>query len=274
LKTIVLCKSAVCFILTFICISSLFGQNSSFERGEDLFLRNKPYEAVSLLERALAVDPANIKAGLYLGMSYEQLGRLDDAIALYRKLLPHAGPQTALVAYNLGNVYFNKGVAVFAEQFYTQAITFDPGYSSAYLNRANTRIKTGSLDGAVSDYELYLELEPRSVQRPRIEQMIALIKEEIIIEANKRVAAAEEAARAVEEAARAAEQAAKDAEQAAKDAAEAAMLAEEAARLEKERRQRLLDEVAASLQASSEDTQGFAAGSESVSGYDSEFELE
>jgi hypothetical protein len=43
---------------------------------------------------------------------------------------------------------------------------------------------------------------------------------------------------------------------------------------EAERRQRLLEEVAASLQSSAEETQGLSSGSEDVQGYDGEFELE
>jgi hypothetical protein len=43
---------------------------------------------------------------------------------------------------------------------------------------------------------------------------------------------------------------------------------------EAERRQRLLEEVAASLQSSAEETQGLSSGSEDVQGYEGEFELE
>jgi hypothetical protein len=52
------------------------------------------------------------------------------------------------------------------------------------------------------------------------------------------------------------------------------LAAAEAVKAEEDRRQRLLDEVAASLQASAEDTQGLSAGSEEVMGYDGEFVLE
>jgi tetratricopeptide (TPR) repeat protein len=211
---------------------------SDFARGEDLFLRNNPGEALRFLEPAYKADPANIKAGLYLGMAYEQLNRIDDAIGVYRKLLPQGGSQTALIAYNLGNAYFRRGTAVFAEQFYTEAIKADPGYASAYLNRANTRIKTGSLKEAIPDYESFLSLEPGSPKRPQIERLVSLLREEFAAEEQRRV------------------------------------MAEEAAREEAERRQRLLEEVSASLQADAVETEGFSAGAEDVTGYDGEFELE
>jgi tetratricopeptide (TPR) repeat protein len=234
------------FLGFLLCSASLSGQTedpdlfrmSDFARGEDLFLRDRPTEAVRFLEPAYAADPANVKAGLYLGMAYEQLRRVDDAIAVYRKLLPRGGGQTALIAYNLGNAYYAKGTASFAEQYYTEAIQADPGYASAYLNRANTRIKTGALKEAIPDYEFFLTLEPRSPKRTRIERLVSLLQEEFAAEENRR------------------------------------FMAEEAARQEEERKRRLLEEVSASLQAGAADTQGFSAGAEDVTGYNGEFELE
>jgi tetratricopeptide (TPR) repeat protein len=214
-----------------------FGQ-SNFIRGEELFLLNKPGEALAFLELAVAEDPAHVRAFHYLGRVYEQLGRIDEAIAAYRKILPRAGEETARIAFNLGNVYFMKGNAVLAEQFYTQALEEDPVFASAYLNRANTRVKTGSLKDAAVDYELYLSLEPRSPKRPEIERLLTFIREEFAAEERRK------------------------------------LLAEDAARAEEERRRRLLEEVSASLQAAAEDSRGLSSGAEGVQDYDGEFELE
>jgi tetratricopeptide (TPR) repeat protein len=224
-----------CF-LVFFTIES-FAQ-SDFTRGEELFMQNNPREALPYLERTAAADPAHVKAYLYLGIAYQQLDRVDEAIAAYRKILPNAGSETARIAYNLGNAYYTKGNAVFAEQFYTQAIGEDPNYSSAYLNRANTRVKTGALQTAVPDYEYYLTLEPRSPKRPIIERMVAFIQEGFAAEERRKFLAAEEA------------------------------------RMDAERRQRLLEEVSASLQAAAEDSKGLSAGAEDIHDYKGEFELE
>jgi tetratricopeptide (TPR) repeat protein len=211
---------------------------SDFAKGEEFFMQNKPKEAMPYLENTVAVDPAHLKAFLYLGIVYQQLNMVDEAIAVYRKVLPRGGNETARIAYNLGNAYYSKGNAVFAEQFYTQAIEADPAYAPAYLNRGNTRIKSEARKEAVSDYETFLTLEPRSPKRPDIERLIAFIREEFAAEERRRI------------------------------------MEEEAARAEAERRQRLLEEVTASLQAASAETQGLSAGSEDVEGYEGEFELE
>jgi tetratricopeptide (TPR) repeat protein len=227
----------------------LFGaagfSQANFRRGEELFMQNRPGEALVYLENSIAEDPAHAQAFLYLGIVYEQLGRIDEAIAAYRKILPRAGELTPYVAANLGNAWFRKGNAEYAEQFYTQALEADPVYASAYLGRANARVKAGSLKDATVDYELYLSLEPRSSRRPAIERLIALIREEFAAAERQR------------------------------------LLAEEAEREEAERqqrllaeKQRLLDEVSASLQSSAEGSQGLSTGIEDVEGYEGEFELE
>jgi len=213
-----------------------FGQ-TNFLKGEDLFLRNKPGEAVVFLENALIDDPANITACLYLGVAYEQLQKTDEAIAVYRRGLPGAGNFSANIANNLGNVYFQKGDMEMAEQFFSQAIGFNPVYSRAYLGRANTRIKAGNLRTAVADYEQYLGLEPRSAQRAEIEKLMALIRSEFAAEERKRLLALEEERRIAEE------------------------------------RKKLLDSVSASLQSAADASQGISSGAESMENYDGEFEL-
>ncbi|MDR0584427.1 MAG: tetratricopeptide repeat protein [Treponema sp.] len=235
------CAAAVLWFVT-----AVFGfAQSNFTRGEALFMQNKPKEAAPFLENSIADDPAHVMAYLYLGMVYEQLERIDEAIAAYRKILDRAGDLSANVANNLGNAYFRKGDAAAAERFYTQALAADPGYASACLGRANARLKAGSAKAALGDYELYLSLELRSPKRPQIERLIAFIHSESAAEERRKLLA-EEAAR----------------------------VREEAAKAEAERRQRLLDEVSASLHSAAGSSQGLSSGTEDVERYESEFELE
>ena len=211
---------------------------TNFAKGEEMLMKNQPAQAENFLIRAISDDPANPVAYIYLGLVYEQIGRAEDAISIYRRILPSAGNFSANVANNLGNVYFQKGNIDTAEQYYTQAIGFDSSYSNAYLGRANSRIKIGNLKNAISDYEQYLKLDPYSSQRGKIEQLINLIKTEAAAAEMKRLMAEEEARRLAEE------------------------------------RQRLLDSVSASLQSVVDSSKGISSGTESVENYDGEFELE
>ena len=201
-------------------------------------MQNQPAQAAVFLESAIADDPSRVVTYLYLGIVYEQLNRTDEAIAVYRRILPSAGNLSANVANNLGNVYFQRGNMQEAERFFTQAIGFDPVFSKSYLGRANTRVKDGNLQNAVADYEQYLTLEPLSSQRANIEQLLSLLRSEAAAAETRRLMAEEEERRIAEE------------------------------------RQRLLDSVSASLQQAADLSQGISSGSESVEGYEGEFELE
>jgi len=214
-----------------------FGQ-TNFAKGRELFMQNKPSEAAVYLENSIVEEPARVEAFMYLGIVYEQMGRADEAVVVYRQIMGRAGNLTANVTTNLGNVYFKKGSVAEAEMLYTQALKADMAYAPAYLGRANARMKKNALTEAVSDYEQYLMLEPRAPQRRSIEQLIFIIKSEQAEAERKR------------------------------------LVAEEVARLEAERKQRLLDEVSASLQGAAGASKGLSTGAEDIEGYEGEFELE
>ncbi|MDR2922041.1 MAG: tetratricopeptide repeat protein [Treponema sp.] len=214
-----------------------FGQ-ANFTKGQELFMQNKPSEAVVYLENSIVEEPTRVEAFLYLGIVYEQMGRTDEAIAVYRQIMGRAGALTANVTTNLGNAYFKRGSIAEAEMLYTQALNADMVYALAYLGRANARMKRNALMEAVSDYEQYLLLDPRAPQRRSIEQLILKIKGEYADAERKR------------------------------------LVAEEVARLEAERKQRLLDEVSASLQGAAGASKGLSSGAEDIEGYEGEFELE
>jgi len=227
---------------TMVCILMLiaafgYGQ-SNFNRGEELLMQNRPAEAVSFLESAIAEEPSRIVTYLYLGIVYEQLGRTDEAIAVYRRVLPIAGNLSATVANNLGNVYFQRGNNAEAERFYSQAISFDSVFSNAYLGRANTRIRAGNLQNAITDYEQFLTLEPLNSQRGNIERLINMIRTEAAAEEMRRIFAAEEAERLAQE------------------------------------RQRLMESISASLQSAADASQALSAGAERVIIHVGDFELD
>jgi tetratricopeptide (TPR) repeat protein len=173
----------------------LFAQ-SGFVQGEKLFLQNKPDEALGFLESAVSAPDAPLQAFLYLAMAYQQLNRLDEAAAVYQKILPDAGDAAALVAYSLGNVYYAQKNFPLAESSYTRAIEADDSFASAYLNRANTRLLVGAVEDAVSDYTQYLSLDAESAKRPQIEAILAAIQK---AEDDKAAVSAEEARRKAEE---------------------------------------------------------------------------
>jgi len=219
----------------FIATSAAAG---AFDEGQRLFREDRPREAIPLLERAVLEAGADERAWLYLALSYQQLGRLDDAAGAFRKGLPGAQRYRALFLYNLGNVYALQGKNAFAADMYGEALSADPAYAPAYLNRANSRLSTRDLPGAAADYRRYLDLEPASPQRSAIEALLAKLD-----------GAVSEAARLAAE-------------------AEAKRIAEAAAK------QALLDQVTASLKAAAAETTSLSTGSGDVQGYGDELKLD
>lgn len=211
---------------------------SAFDGGQRLFRENQPAPAAALLEKAILEPDVDERAWLYLGLSYQQLGKLDDAQSALRKGLAQASRFKALFYYDLGNVFVLQGKNAFAIDMFTQALGIDGSYSGAYLNRANARIAVKDYGSAKDDYKRYLELEPESAQRPSIEELIKRL--DAGIAETERQAAAEEAKK----------------------------LADEAARKDR------LDKMAASLKAAADETTSISAGAGDVQGYGDELKVD
>jgi tetratricopeptide (TPR) repeat protein len=231
--------------LSFFCFTTVMGvcplavMASDFsERGIQLFMENKPQEAVPVLEMASKEPDADEKLFLYLGIAYQQLGKWDEAIASFRKGLAKASTYKHQFLFNIANSFYAQGRNAFALEYYNQALVERSDYAQAYLNRANAKMRVGDHGGAVADYSLYLSLDPGATQASEIRRLIELLGSK-----------AAEADRLKAE-------------------AEARQLAEEQAR------QTLLDEVSRSLLEAAEATTNLSAGSGDVQGYDSDLSLD
>jgi tetratricopeptide (TPR) repeat protein len=211
---------------------------SPYDEGERLFRENKPDKAAVVLEKAILESGVDERAWLYLALSYQQLGRLDEASATLRKGLGQASRFKSLFYFDLGNVFVLQSKNSFAADMFTQAIALDDAFGSAFLNRANARLAVKDYGEARDDYKKYLELEPGSAQRPAIEALIARLDAGI----------------------------AEVERQAASEAAK--KLAEEAARKE------MLDKMSASLKAAADETTSISAGAGDVQGYGDELKLD
>jgi tetratricopeptide (TPR) repeat protein len=166
---------AACALL--LAATALFGASEFFDRGEALFVQNKPQDARPLLESALNDDPTNEKTYLYLGIIYQQLGDPQKAIDILKRGLDIASAHKDLFYYNMGNDFFSRKEFAFAEEMYTSAIASNKNLSESYLNRANTRLQLQKYDGALGDYSLFLQLAPQDPQRPSIEKIMALLRQ-------------------------------------------------------------------------------------------------
>jgi len=255
--------------------------------GEKAFKNNNPSLAVILLEEEIAAGSASTLAYNFLGLSYYQLGNYEKSVESFAKGLSVSGTNKKILAYNQGNAYYAMQDYENAAKAYSLTLTADPKYTRALLNRANSYLMARDYNNAILDYEKFIIMEPMDEQRPQIEELLArLKKEKARIEEEERIAAAE-AARIAEEEARLREELERqrlEKERLEEEArlererkAEEERLArekEEAERqaAEAERRRKLLEDVANSLQDT--DSTDMSAGAGDLLDFDYESELD
>ena len=156
-------------------LASVLLSLTSLQQGEQLFLENKPREALPHLEKALYENPQEEKIYLYLGIVYEQIGDTEKSIQILKRGLNVSEGYKDLFYYNLGNNHFRRQEFTVAEQMYSNALQINGALEVAFLNRANSRLELEEFQDARQDYIDYLRLDPDTPQRENIEKLIALL---------------------------------------------------------------------------------------------------
>jgi len=98
-----------------------------------------------------------------LGTKYLQRGEYDQAISVYNKALA-LNPGYTEAYLNRGIAYRNKGQHDQAVSDYDKVLQIDPKDARAYCNRGNALIEKGQYDNAISDYNKALEINSKDAQ--------------------------------------------------------------------------------------------------------------
>jgi tetratricopeptide (TPR) repeat protein len=93
--------------------------------GERLYFARRYDEAAEQLRKTLELSPDFYHAHYLLGLSYEQLGRYDQAIAEFRRARALGGSHGALAAGALGHAYAVTGRRREALQVLNELLKFD-----------------------------------------------------------------------------------------------------------------------------------------------------
>ena len=172
--------------------ASVFGVETAdarahtFSAAEELFRLNRPAEAIPLFEELLDGADADPAAFVYLGVAYYQVGDYQKSLSVCVRGLARADTDHKVLAYNAGNSAYALGNYARADACYAIALKEDPAFSAAYLNRANAQLRQDLIQEARENYQAFIEREPESIQRPAIEQLIALLDEEIVRRENEK----------------------------------------------------------------------------------------
>lgn len=167
--------------------------------GTITLLAGDPEPAIGHFQSALALDPEHRQSLLGLANAYRELGRIDEAVVGYRRLLEVAGQDAkatmalarihvdrgelseaeqvltaaaegreppAVVANKLGEVMALLGRSGDAEAKFRQAISSNPELGEAHFNLAVLLDESGRMEDAVTAYRQAAELRMRD-HRPR-----------------------------------------------------------------------------------------------------------
>jgi tetratricopeptide (TPR) repeat protein len=108
------------------------------------------------------VHPLQVEAVTYIGDGLAACGKLDEAIAHYRKALQIA-PDFAVAQYNLGNVLAARGRVDEAIVCYHKALKSEPEFWMVHNNLGNALFGRGQFEESIAYYQQALALKPDSV---------------------------------------------------------------------------------------------------------------
>ena len=134
-------------------------------------------EAMAAYRRAIAVQPGLAGAHVNLGVALQELGRLDEAVAAYRRALM-LRPDSATALSNLGVALLALGRAGEAEQACRRAVALRPDLAEAHDNLANALRAGGRLDEAIAAWRQAISLRPDFARARKNLSMGLLLKGE------------------------------------------------------------------------------------------------
>lgn len=121
--------------------------------------RDRPLDALPLLERSIALDGSIAGWHNNLANVLQKLGRIDEAAAAYGRSL-QLDPDDAPTHNNLGALHRLQRRPAQAQLSYERALAIDPGFLDAWNNLGNLLRQQGREEEAVSAYCEALLLRP------------------------------------------------------------------------------------------------------------------
>ncbi|MBQ9418073.1 MAG: tetratricopeptide repeat protein [Bacteroidales bacterium] len=116
--------------------------------------------ATDYLTTALRLDSTNTNTMYALALCHQTAGRMEDAEALYHRLLER-NPKSADALHNLGYIeLFHYKDYPRAIDYFTQALEADGGHTAAWVNRGIAHELAGHTTEARRDYQAALDLDP------------------------------------------------------------------------------------------------------------------
>lgn len=127
-----------------------------------VFIKEGNYNEAKKIALTLTRDyPKNSLGWKALGIIYDNVGKIDDAIKVKRKSV-ELSPFDYEAHCNLGNSYKNKKNFKEAEESYRNAIEINHEFSKAYFNLGNLFFETFRFDEAENFFKRFILLDPKN----------------------------------------------------------------------------------------------------------------
>ena len=128
--------------------------------GGALIFTGRVDEAIACWRKAIKLDPKLAKAHSNLGVALYGKGQLDEAIASYRKAI-ELDPKLAKAHYNLGVALTDKGKVDAAIACYRKAIELDPKLANTHNDLGVALHGKGKVDETIACWRKAIELDPK-----------------------------------------------------------------------------------------------------------------
>lgn len=126
--------------------------------------KGHPAEAVSLIERSVALKADDAAAHINLGVALmKQGGRRQEALSALSRAIA-LNPVAADAYNNMGIVLRGLGRPEEAVAAFRQAVTLKPDYAEVFNNLGNALVDLGSIDKAVASFQKAIALWPDYVE--------------------------------------------------------------------------------------------------------------
>jgi tetratricopeptide (TPR) repeat protein len=123
-------------------------------------------------------DESAARALASMGETYMLMGDLTKASEFMRQAID-LFPNDEILAFNVGEIFFNQGEAVKAIDYYKLATTIKEDWAPPYRQLGYAYLNKGEYQLAVDSLKKFLELAPDDPQAPTIESLIPKLEEMI-----------------------------------------------------------------------------------------------
>jgi len=154
-------KNTIKFITLLAIVSLLSGcgkkPEDMFKTGLENYHEGRFLFAIGFFEEALKIEPENIKAKFYLGMSYKKSQQLDKALETIKDCY-EIDPNDFYISFNIADCYFIQDNYDSAMTWTRKSLGIKPDFIDSHFLLANAMLKKGQTSQAQDELEFILKI--------------------------------------------------------------------------------------------------------------------